>query len=231
MNFDLASIISFFTDKTKSIGIKAGVGIVFIGFVVTLDLGLGLTYNSSVNNKLDQLLKIQKLKNSYADNISQLQKLNELESSVLSKKHYSEFVYSIIKDDKNQGNIVKMNPEILLQDSLATSIIVQETLSNNDALHFSSFWMIISSNFWLVVVSPLLIFLPLFPGQRFDKKTLVGWIALNIIWATLIGLITLMAYQIPLVLGSPKWNYLLNAFINTCCVIGIFYLSKSKKST
>ncbi len=215
MDNTISKLLSFFLDKSKSFGVKTGLIIVIIGILFFADYGLNLSYNISINNKISQLERIQNLKKSYANDSINLDIILELENEIITKKHYSEYL-SFTKSST------------LVEDSSKVYIYTNTTESNSTKV--STFWMVISSNFFFILVIPILIFLPLFPNQKFDRKTIPGWIALNLIWLGLIATITIISYQIPIIDKNPKYNYWLNFLIHII-FMAILILASKKKQT
>ena len=93
----------------------------------------------------------------------------------------------------------------------------------------STFWMTFSSSYSLLIIWPILLFLPFLPDQKKQKGFFYGWLAMNIIWAGLITLITVIAFQIPIIAKNPTYNYWLNFVIHSLFLWLLFYLTRNKK--
>lgn len=218
MDGTISSILKFFLDKTTSFGVKTAIFISIVGLAVIIDMGFGISYNAHVTNKIEHLKSIQSLKSNYRSDTLKLAQIKNLEEKIINRHHYSDFLRldRFISSDKSNTN-----------DQNANQSDTPITTANKPI--FSTFWMVVSSCFFLLAMTPFLIFLPLFPNVQMNRKSVTGWIALNIIWAAMIVLITFIAYQIPLVFGNPTYNYVLNAVIHTSFILFIGILTKKKK--
>jgi hypothetical protein len=215
------SLLNFLLDKSKSIGVKTALTISILGLLLLVDIGLNLSYNLSLNNKISQLERIQNLKQSYQTDSLKLFKILQIENQILNNKHYSDFLRF---DFSTSNQISKTKNQNANQTNTATS-----TPNKSKPIIVSTFWMAVSSNYSLLLIWPILIFLPLFPDQSRQKGFVFGWLALNIIWAGLITLTTVIAFQIPIISDNPNYNYWLNFVIHSSFLILIILVSKNKK--
>lgn len=215
------SLLTFFLDKSRSIGVKTALTISILGLLLVVDIGLNLSYNLNLNNKISQLERIQNLKKSYQSDSLKLSEIKRLEDEIFNKAHYSDYLrfdfstsnrISKTKDQGNSQDNIKKFPGI-----------------KSNSITVSTFWMVLSSNFSLILIWPILIFLPLFPDQTKQKSFFVGWLAMNIIWAGLITTTTVIAYQIPIILDNPSYNYWLNFVIHSIILTLLIFFSKKKQ--
>lgn len=202
------SIFNFFLDKSKSIGYKTAILISILGFLFISDFSLNFTYNLNVNNKLEQLSNIQILKKEYSKDSLNLNKLIKLENEIINKRHYSEYL-DLSKIEFEEKTIPKPT-------------------KNLEIKKFSAFWMAISSSYSLVLMFPIILLLPFFTKEK-EKNFTWAWIAMMIIWISIIVLITVISYQIPLVSGKAMYNYWLNFGIHSILLILLFWRPFKKK--
>jgi hypothetical protein len=215
------SLLNFFFDKSKSIGVKTALTISVLGLLLLVDVGLNLSYNLSLNNKISQLERIQNLKKSYQTDSLKLSEIVRLENEILDKKHYSDYLRFDLSTSNQISNTKNQNAN--------PSNTATKTPNKPKPTIISTFWMVISSNYSLLVMWPFLILLPIFPNQEYKKGYFFGWIALNIVWAGLIALISVIAFQIPIIADNPTYNYWLNFGIHSLFLILIVLVSKKKK--
>ncbi len=215
------SLLNFFLDKSKSIGVKTALTISILGLLLLVDVGLNLSYNLSLNNKISQLERIQNLKKSYQTDSLKFAQIIKLENEILTKNHYSDFLRFDFSTENQISNTKNQNAN---QSKTAT-----KTPNNPNPTTISTFWMIVSSNYSLILMWPFLILLPILPNQEYKKGYFFGWIALNVVWIGLIALIAVIAFQIPIIADNPTYNYWLNFGIHSLFLILIVLVSKKKK--
>lgn len=214
-------IIHLFTDKSKSWGYKTAVFISIIGVVFLVDFCFNVSYNITLNNKISQLEKIQKLKIGYSNDTLKLKKIEQIENQVINKVHYTDY----IKENLFESPNIKIVPK-----TVASSTKNQIKKASITKPSFSLFWMVITSNFLLIIILPFLIFMPLFPSTKITSEVLLGWFASLVFISGIICFITWISYQIPLVLNNPNYNYILNFIIHMAFMILIARMNKNKQN-
>ncbi|NMH86401.1 hypothetical protein [Flavivirga algicola] len=213
--------IDLIKDKTTSWGFKTALFISVIALLFASDYYLGFSYNYHLNNKIGQLEKIGNLKKKYESDSIILVELTKMERKVFSKKHYSDELYRLFLKDSIKYEI----PETIDQNDPKNNYPITNT---NKPIR-SIFWMAFSSNFLFTIMLPFLIFLPLYSKDGRKANAIVGWFA-SIIMIGIIGVITTwVSYQIPLILETPIWNYVLNFLIHTIFWSVIIKLGNNKK--
>lgn len=215
------SLLNFLFDKSKSIGVKTALTISILGLILLVDIGLNLSYNLNLNNKISQLERIQNLKKSYETDSTKLSKIVQIENKILSSKHYLEFLRFDFLISNQKLNNENKKPNL---NNIGTT-----NSNKTNPIIASTFWMAVSSNYSLLLIWPILIFLPLFPDQTKQKGFVFGWLALNIIWAGLITTTTVIAFQIPIIANNPTYNYWLNFAIHSLFLALLIIMSKNKK--
>jgi hypothetical protein len=201
-------------DKTKSWGVKTAATISIIGFLFLADLLFNFTYNIFINNKINQLEKIQTLKNSYKTDSLSLAKILLIEKKVLNGEHYADLIFRNLsnftfKFDVKKGKEVQ-KPKVEIIEKPIRSI----------------FWMALSSNYFFALILPFLLFIPLFGKGARHLNALLGWFSTLIMIGVVGSITTWISYQIPLILGNPIYNYVLNFFIHSIFWVIVFKLSK-----
>lgn len=205
---DIKAIFDFFLDKSKSIGFKTGLFISIIGFAFIIDYCFNFSYNIYITNKLNNLEAVNRLENVYQNDSIQLEKLKTIETKLLNSQHYLEFLsFHLSKIDLKSKKIDQKNNQ-------TTNVKISQT-----NIIRSKFWMVLTSNFILVLFYPFIFFLPIYNKDQQDKYTIIGWFSSLVVITGIILLITWIAYQIPIVFGNPIWNYILNFIIHISFVI------------
>lgn len=200
---DIKAIFDFFLDKSKSIGFKTGLFISIIGFAFIIDYCFNFSYNIYITNKLNNLESVNRLEQVYQNDTIQLNKLKIIENKLLNRQHYLEFLsFHLSKIDLKSKKIDQKNTQTTNVKTSQTNIIR------------SKFWMVLSSNFFLVLIFIAFIFLPIYNKDKQNKNTIFGWFSSLIVIAGIILLITWIAYQIPVIFNNPVWNYILNFIIH-----------------
>lgn len=209
----IKNIIELFLDKSRHWTLKAGVFISVIGLLFILDFMFNLSYNYFINNKLENIEKLQIIKKGYSEDTLKLKKIQELEESVLNEKHYTESFF-------------------LSFNSLKKSIIPNTTDQNVDNKNIpknatnkknipSPFLMLLTSNLLFLILLIILIFRPFFDKELKSIKTLSSWFASITVLITLITITVWLSFQIPIFYNQPIYNYVLNFILHVILIIGI----------
>ena len=203
-------------DRSKSWGFRTATTVSVIGLLLLADLIFGFTYNFQISNQINQLEQIQTLKECYKSEPEKLNKILTIERNILRKEHYSSYISRKFKD-------------LLNAESLASDHKIEyedEQVKNKRSL----FWMVLTSNFFLALIFPFLLFIPLFSENGRKANALVGWFASIVLLSLLIAFITWISYQIPLIDNNAKWNYLLNFVIHLVFVAAMVKYSDKNKA-
>lgn len=214
-------LINLFTDKSKSWGHKTAVIISIIGIAFLIDLCFDVSYNITLNNKISQLEEIQKLKIGYSNDSLKLRKIEKIENQVINKVHYTDYIEESLFKKSNIKSTSK-NVTNNKKSQVKKVTVIEPT--------FSLFWMVISSNYLLVIIFPFLLFLPLYPKTKINSTVLLGWFSSLVVISGIICLITWMAYQIPLILKNPIYNYILNFIIQSIFIAINVKMNKNKQN-
>ena len=209
----IKNIIELFLDKSRHWTLKAGVFISVIGLLFILDFMFNLSYNYFINNKLENIEKLQIIKKGYSEDTLKLKKIQELEENVLNEKHYTESFF-------------------LSFNSLKKSIIPNTTDQNVDNKNIpknatnkknipSPFLMLLTSNLLFLILLIILIFRPFFDKELKTIKTLSSWFASITVLITLITITVWLSFQIPIFYNQPIYNYVLNFILHVILIIGI----------
>ncbi|MCK8143318.1 hypothetical protein MW871_15925 [Flavobacterium sp. I-SCBP12n] len=214
---EIKNIVELFLDKSKHWTLRAGVFISIIGVLFILDFSLDLSYNYYVNSKLENLEKIQILKKDYSKDTLKLKKILFLENKIINKKHYSEFIFPDLSlPSFDFSYLTKSTPKI--NDKKPTkTIIVKSTIKKVNLRSY--YWMLFSSNFLLVIVFVVMLFMPLYGKEQRTLKSISGWFAGLVSLSVMMFIITWVAFKIPLIGNNPIYNYILNAVIHIIFLI------------
>ena len=206
----LKSVFDVVLDKSKSISFKTALFISVIGFVFIVDYCLNFTYNIYITNKLNNLETINRLKIVYQNDSIQTANFKQIETKMLNRRHYLDFLsFHLSKIDFKSKNIDFKSKNIDQKNNQTTNV----KISHSNIIR-SKFWMVLSSNFFLVIIFIVFIFSPIYNWDKQNKNTILGWFASLIVIAVIILFITWIAYQIPILFNNPVWNYILNFIIH-----------------
>ena len=199
-------LTDFIKDRTTSWGFKTALFVTIISLVFITDFYLGFSFNFYMNNKIEQIENIKKLQRYNQSDSLIINELNEMERTVITRKHYS---YRLSR--------------LFLKDSIkseTSDIIDQNKPQNNNATIITNnpirtkFWMTLSSSFILLFTFILLLFMPAYDSNFRKGNGLLGWFASLIFLSLLILIVIWVAYQIPLIYNKPYLNYILNSIIH-----------------
>lgn len=200
----LKHIIDLLKDKATSIGFKTALFFSIIGVIFLTDNFIGFSYNYHINNKLEQLEKIQSLKTYYQNDISNLKNIEGLEEEILNKRHY--------KDAFTNVFTIKSKDTPIAVKRYERSIL----------------WMFLSSNYGLIIAFFILLFLPLKGVVHRTGENLLGLFAMLVILVFIMWFLTWLAYLIPLLWGKPYLNYALNLILHIPIAYFIYWFYKGK---
>lgn len=199
-------LIDLIKDKTTSWGFKTALFITIIALVFISDYYLGFSYNYHLNNKIQQLEKLNSLKKDYENDSISTWEISRMEKKVINKKHYTERLNNLfLKDSTTSGmDLDRKDPN----KDIVISTQKQKTIR-------SIFWMCLTSNYSLAIILPFLIFAPLYSKDGRKGNAIVGWFASMIVFGLVALITTWISFQIPLILDNPIWNYILNFIIHS----------------
>ena len=200
-------------DNSKSWGRRTSILFSLIFLLLLADFAFNITFNIYTENKLTQLDKITKLKKDYQSNSSRLNEIKKLENEIFRREHYSEFLnrnfINLIKSNKKSGN---------------------ESYEINDKRSLPL--MILSSNTILIIIVFFILILPIFGGQEARQSDFfIGFFSSLLFISFLIGIVTIISYQIPLIKNNPKFNYLTNFIIQIIFYWILYKIFKNKDNT
>lgn len=136
-----------------------------------------------------------------------------LEEKIISKKHYSEFVFPDLSFSSFKNSTIakttNQNP---------TKIVTPKIKTNKPNIR-SYFWMLLSSNYIFVIVFVVMIFLPLTGKEQRTLKSISGWFAGLFVFSLNIIFVTWISFRIPLIYNEPFYNYILNFIIHTIFIV------------
>lgn len=200
----LKHLIELIKDKTTSLGFKTALFFSIIGVIFLADYFIGFSYNYHLNNKFEQLEDIQSMKMIYENDDITLSKIKILEKEIIERKHYTE-VFSNAFPTESNDNLIKIN-------------------SNERSIY----WMILSSNYALIISFIILLYLPLKASIHRTGENLLGWFAMLVIMAFIMAFLTWIAYLIPLLWGKPYLNYILNTILHVPVAYFIYWFLRAR---
>jgi|GEM_PF-4864699 len=205
----LKHISDLIFDNSKSWGKRTSTFISLLFFLILADFTFNISFNIFTENKLNQLEKITKLKEDYNNNNDRLKEIKTIESEIFKREHYTEFISRNFNELSNRKNIGNETNKI--EDKRSIPL------------------MILSSNTILIIMVFILI-LPIFGGKEARQSNFfIGFFSSLLFISFLIGIVTIISYQIPLINNNPKLNYLTN-FLIQILFYWVFYLIFKKKN-
>lgn len=183
-------LIDLVKDGTTSIGFKTALGISIIGIIFLSDNIIGFSYNHHLNNKLEQLKSIQSIKVVYKNDSIRMNDIVSLEKEIFDRNHYTKVLSGLFSYNLNG---------------------TKKLVSNYER---SIYWMILSSNYSLIIGFFILLYLPLRGSVHRTLANLAGWFAMLVIMCFIMAFLTWIAYLIPLLCGRSYFNYLLNVVLH-----------------
>lgn len=212
------TIIEVILDKSKSFGFKTALFISVVGVIFIADCFFNISYNFHVSNKLSNLERVNNLKTFYQDDSLQMTRLFEIESKLIKKQHYLDFIsFHLSKIDLKSNTTDQKKIQITKAKTKKRSTIR------------SRFWMIFTSNYSLIIILPFLLLLPLFSKDKITVQFILGWFASIVLLSGIVIFITWIAYQIPVIFNNIIWNYIINVLIHTFFIGLIMSISTDKK--
>ncbi len=210
-----AGLVSFFTDKKHSISSKV-LGIIFIVATVFFinDL-LGFTFYYSVNQKINQIEKIEKLKRDTLLSPENFVFLNRLEARLKDRENIVDRFINMFKETalNETGKLsVETSKTTNIDFEMNTSSKEKRVLiENNEDIDLRSrLWHTISSTFVFLFILIIVPFMP-FITKDFSKGSLLAVIFIFVLTSGLVWLSQYLLGLIPLIRNTPIINYLINA--------------------
>lgn len=210
-------IYEIILDQSKHWTLKSALFISVIALLFILDYTLSVSYDNYTANKLGNLVRITALKKSYENDTTKLQEILRMEKDVINRKHYSEYVSSFF---------YMLVPKINYLTTEIKNIDIDEKtliIDKNDTRSY--FWMLLSSNLFLLILAVILLFSPFTSSDKITLASLLGWFASLVILLLIIGIITWVSFKIPLINKQPIYNYSLNGFLQ---LLILFFIGRMK---
>ncbi len=205
------------TNKSVPYGLRASLFILIVFFVIFIDLSFNVSYNIQNSVKLRNIERVNLLKELYANDSIKYAELLEIEENTFKTKHYKNYLFSIFdKKTKLSDNT-----------SQQTTAVIKNTTLERKNLR-SKFWMLISSNYFFVILLISLILSPFYDKSSRSLENILGTLSAMIILSCIMIVSTWTAYMIPLLFGLPVLNYILNVIIHTSILVLLYKLSKKK---
>ncbi|GAB3725275.1 hypothetical protein [Flavobacterium koreense] len=205
----LGNFVGLILDKSKRWKYKVAIIISFISIVFIIDFVFKISYNHYLSNKLENLEKIQVLKKEYASNKNKLTKLLVIENEIFYETHYSDYLK--IENLSISNLFEKKNPSKIKNKEVNVVDIRSYIL------------MFISSSAVFIIIIISLIFMIFKEGK--NLKSTLNWFSTLIVFLILSIIATWFAYQIPIILGLPILNYIMNFIIHCCFIYFIMKLN------
>lgn len=229
----LKSFFEFIKDKSTSWGQKISIFISVLGLIIIGDYSIGISYNYHLGNKIEKLKQINDLNRLYVGDTLHSFYLKEIENNIFERKHYSEFMSETLNSTYKNIKAIQIDNDTINVDLGKNSNIDSQAIFENNQITNENRkykWMLISSNYLIVLIAPILILLPfLDKNTRKSTSTMVGWFASIIILTGYCVFVTWIAYKIPLIDNNPKYNYLINLVIHSIFMIVAFLISTEPK--
>ncbi|PCH76007.1 MAG: hypothetical protein COB98_07425 [Flavobacteriaceae bacterium] len=220
MNKLLERILNFFENKSIPFRLRTSIFIISIFVLTTCDYYSNFTYDYHLSSKIEKLKSINDLKKIYKSDSLKLSELNELENRIFKRTHYSDRLRNL-----NLNQILKISDTTKIKSPVVKN---DNTIINKPIR--SLFWMVLTSNYFFIILIITLIVLPFTGSVHREIKNVLGSIAGVLIFIGVIYFITWVAYQIPLIWDKPYLNYILNFIIHSPFIYLIFYWNKTEEN-
>lgn len=212
-------ILKFFENKSIHFGLRTSLFVISIFVLTTCDYYFNFSYDIHLNNKIEKLESIDKLKKIYKTDSLKLSELTELENRIFKRTHYSDRLRNL---DLSQLKILKKSDTT----EIKSPVIKNDNTTINKPIR-SLFWMVLTSGYFFIILIILLFILPFRGYPHSELKNVLGSIAGIIILTGVIGFFTWVAYRIPLISANhPYLNYILNAILQSPLIYLIFWWNK-----
>jgi len=236
----LSNILSFFTDKTRSIGSKSLFFLAILFCFFLFDYFTGLSFYIGTNYKLNQIEKIERIKKENPDNIWLHHKLNRIENEIIIKKSINDYFSFFEFSDLNfvESDSVATPDTLIVSDSLMVKIDTIRTNEIGDLKNKpdelggtrsrSNLIHILTSSYSFVFLLLLMPFI-FFSERRLTRNLIVGAVFGTIM---LLGLIWFFSYLFSLIplLTYPWINYFVNFALHTLFLTLMGLIAKKKNS-
>lgn len=231
------SICDFFISRSNSWGFKTVFIICLLASMLFFDYLMKISYNAYLQNKLNNLETMVRLKEAYAGDTINYHNLRMLEAKIFNKSHYTdildEFIYGKGDYVVNDFKLIDVHSK-LDSSSVDTSFMkyIDDFLSSDsisNAVHFDDsdiiittlqrdprnmFWMFVTSNVFVVFALLPLLILPFTDRKSHGLNIIASMVAIGvmlIVWGTIV---TWVAYKIPVLCETGTCNYVLNVVIH-----------------
>jgi len=207
----ITELIKIIFDNDKSLGQKALLFSFIFVFIFIFDLSFNISFDNHYSTKLDNLEKITRLKESYKNDSTKLKQVLNYENTILTNRHYSEYLSDVILSIQLNSNDIKASKSFAETTDIT---------SKNRKIIWHFIISIITSS--LVPILILIFTIILLPFGLLVKaeKFFLGWLAFfSISLLTTISL-SFISLLIPIIYGIPIINYAINIAIQA----GLIYL-------
>lgn len=196
------TIIKSLTDKTTKLSHKFLMLFALVISVIIIDNTLSFSKNYNNTKKTNQIEKLNNIIKDSTLTKSEIKQLKELRSNIISHKTLKDHIYDkylSIKFKNEKTNTSKYEADIK---------------TRNYTVHF------ITSNWLLLLLMIVMVFVPFFSNEGSFNTMLLGVIFLEFVFFGLAWLCAKILSLLPVIYGNPNLNYILNGLIS----IGIFAL-------
>lgn len=227
-------VFDFVKDQTLSFSKKSLIisGIIILIFMI--DFCLGISFNYSINQKLNQIEKIEMIKTNFPINDTLLTNLNTIESKLLNRFDYVKIIHfhqakmrreiynrpdTIKKIQKDGVKQIQDTAKVSLDHEIKTTKTIKELKLRN------WIWDLISSSYVYLLAVLFLIIMPFTQKSSF-LKLLLGAFIMIVALGVVCWLTFLIFSNIPTIL-RPWINYVINAIVHLF-IVGVVINTISK---
>jgi len=189
--------VKFFTNSTHSYSSRLIGFIIVLSLLFFIDNMLGFSYYYNINQKINQIERIENIKKHINEDSELLKNLKSIERDVIRRE-----------------NVL----------SKFTNLFTKESLNGqNNNIYRSRILHTISSSFLFILLLILVPFFLFYQEKRINSNFVLATIFSTITFAFLIWLFQHLLGFIPVIWGNPIYNYILNAIVNVI-VFAILYV-------
>lgn len=210
------SLFNLFTDKTKALSFKAIISFFVLVLIIFIDNTLSFSYYYNTQNKIEQIGKLNKMIADDALDVDEKTELVNLRRQIIERRTWKDKTWDFITkiEFKSNQGIVVNNGEINSDLGLERSYLI----------HF-----ITSSWTWLILM--IVVFVMAFVGKYISiLERLFTVLFFELILSGCAFIFTKAFSYIPIIFGSPTYNYVLNALLCLGIVVGFYFIVGSAHS-
>jgi hypothetical protein len=217
--------INFLADKSLTLSKKTILIVSIVFILIVVDLLFGFSFNYSLNQRLNQIEKIEQIRLNYNLTDTNEQQLKKIEDKIINKKDYLYFLLWQFQNVVKQETTTPNDSTFTIAEKPDSTFIPQPSkiqIETEKVLKRKFFLDLLSSSYILLLLLIILPFVPLFQKEN----TADSYIGVLIIMIVIIGFTIVNYYLYSLIptICRPWVNYLINVVLHFGIVYSIIKL-------